>query len=52
MSLFLTITVIFPRPIIDHDESSADPDTSLEAVRAATGMEVEVAADLKKMAQL
>jgi len=29
-----------------------DPDTSLEAVRAATGMEVEVAADLKKMAQL
>lgn len=29
-----------------------DPDTSLEAVRAATGMEIEVAADLKKMAQL
>jgi len=29
-----------------------DPDTSLEAVRAATGMDFKVATDLKKMSQL
>jgi len=29
-----------------------DPDTSLDAVRAATGMELRVATDLKKMSQL